>query len=158
MERLVIRDGGDLKAQLLSFLQEQFGKAGGYYYALAWGIDERPVCADRIRKSNGVETTLNTDLFTLDEVPAALGLLIAKVWGYCEVPTWTLSRLFRPEFAIPVFCSSFTKVRRVVMKLMFQLSGRSTRDQGKSLSSTFARGRNLGPEPRRIHLAGGPRR
>ena len=43
MERLGIRNGGDLKAQTLSFLQQQFGKAGPYYYALARGIDERPV-------------------------------------------------------------------------------------------------------------------
>ena len=33
MERLGIRNGGDLKAQTLSFLQQQFGKAGPYYYA-----------------------------------------------------------------------------------------------------------------------------
>ena len=34
MERLGIRNGGDLKAQTLLFLQQQFGKAGPYYYAL----------------------------------------------------------------------------------------------------------------------------
>src|SRR5205085_4605252 len=57
MERLGIRNGYDLKAQALSYLQEHFGKAGPYYYALARGIDERPVCADRVRKSAGAETT-----------------------------------------------------------------------------------------------------
>ena len=84
MERLGIRDGGDLRAQTLSFLQQQFGKAGPYYYALARGIDERPVCADRIRKSIGAETTFNADLFTLDEARVVLGPLIAKVWACCE--------------------------------------------------------------------------
>jgi DNA polymerase-4 len=82
MERLGIRDGGDLKAQTLLFLQQQFGKAGSYYYALARGIDERPVCADRIRKSIGAETTFNADLFTFDEARVALEPLIAKVWAY----------------------------------------------------------------------------
>ena len=87
MERLGIRNGGDLKAQTLSFLQQHFGKAGPYYYALARGIDERPVCADRIRKSIGAETTFGADLFTLDEARAALEPLIAKVWAYCEGST-----------------------------------------------------------------------
>ena len=84
MERLGIRNGYDLKAQTLSFLQEHFGKAGPYYYALARGIDERPVCADRVRKSVGAETTFGADLFTLDEARAALEPLIDKVWSYCE--------------------------------------------------------------------------
>ena len=87
MERLGIHNGADLKAQTLSFLREQFGKAGPYYYALARGIDERPVSADRIRKSVGAETTFGADLFTLDEARAALGPLIAKVWAYCEGST-----------------------------------------------------------------------
>jgi DNA polymerase-4 len=87
MERLGIRNGGDLKVQTLLFLQQQFGKAGPYYYALARGIDERPVCADRIRKSIGAETTFNTDLLTLDEARVALRPLIAKVCAYCEEST-----------------------------------------------------------------------
>src|SRR5437764_4770665 len=55
MEQLGIRTGLDLKAQTLDFLQQHFGKAGSYY---CWrGIDERPVRADRIRKSVGAETS-----------------------------------------------------------------------------------------------------
>jgi DNA polymerase-4 len=83
MERLGIHNGADLKARTLLFLQQQFGKAGPYYYALARGIDERPVCADSIRKSIGAETTFGDDLFTLDEARAALEPLIGKVWSYC---------------------------------------------------------------------------
>jgi len=84
MEGLGIYKGLDLKAQSLSFLQEHFGKAGPYYYSLARGIDERPVSADRVRKSVGAETTFNSDLFTVEEAHAALEPLIAKVWSYCE--------------------------------------------------------------------------
>jgi DNA polymerase-4 len=84
MEGLGIRDGSDLRAQTLSFLQQHFGKAGAYYYALARGIDERTVCPDRIRKSIGAETTFSADLFTLEEALAALEPLIGKVWSYCE--------------------------------------------------------------------------
>ena len=84
MEGLGIRDGADLKGRTLEFLREHFGKAGPYYYALARGIDDRPVCADRVRKSVGAETTFGTDLFTAEEARSALEPLIAKVWSYCE--------------------------------------------------------------------------
>jgi DNA polymerase-4 len=82
MERLGIRHGSDLKAQTLSFLRQHFGRSGTHYYALARSIDERPVCADRVRKSIGAETTFTADLFTLDEARAALEPLIGKVWSY----------------------------------------------------------------------------
>lgn len=84
MEQLGIRNGRDLKDQTLLFLQQQFGKAGPYYHALARGVDERPVCANRIRKSIGAETTFGADLFTPEEARAALEPLIGKVWSYCE--------------------------------------------------------------------------
>ena len=87
MERLGIRKGGDLKAQTLTFLREHFGKAGAYYYGIARGIDERPVCADRVRKSVGAENTFFADLFTVEEARAALMPIIEKVWGYCEDTT-----------------------------------------------------------------------
>jgi DNA polymerase-4 len=87
MERLGIRNGGDLKARTLLFLGQHFGKAGPYFHALARGIDERPVCADRIRKSIGAETTFHADLFNRDEARTALIPLIAKVWEYCEEST-----------------------------------------------------------------------
>ncbi len=87
MERLGIRKGGDLKAQSLAFLAQHFGKAGPYYFWLARGIDERPVCADRVRKSIGAENTFMTDLFTFDEARAAIEPIIQKVWRYCEGTT-----------------------------------------------------------------------
>ena len=87
MERLGIRTGGDLRAQTLSFLQQQFGKAGPYYFWIARGIDERPVCTDRVRKSVGAENTFIADLFTVEEARAALKPLIEKVWRYCEETT-----------------------------------------------------------------------
>ena len=57
MGRLGIKTGLDLRAQTLAFLQQHFGKAGPYYYWAARGVDERPVRADRIRKSVGAENT-----------------------------------------------------------------------------------------------------
>jgi DNA polymerase-4 len=70
MKELDVVTGRDLKAQSLEFLQQHFGKAGAYYYYYyywaARGIAERPVHADRIRKSVGAENTFPTDLFTYD--------------------------------------------------------------------------------------------
>jgi DNA polymerase IV len=50
MSRLGIHTGADLKIQPLARLQEQFGKAGSYYFLISRGIDDRPVRPNRIRK------------------------------------------------------------------------------------------------------------
>jgi DNA polymerase-4 len=79
-----IRTGADLRAQSLDFLQRHFGKAGAFYYWISRGVDERPVRANRVRKSVGAENTFNTDLFTLGEARDALQPIIEKVWHHCE--------------------------------------------------------------------------
>ncbi len=84
MKRLGIETGLDLGTQSLAFLQQHFGKIGSYYYWAARGVDERPVRADRIRKSVGAETTFPADLFAYEAARDALRDIIDKVWGYCE--------------------------------------------------------------------------
>jgi DNA polymerase-4 len=84
MDRLGIATGLDLRAQTSAFLQQHFGKAGSYYYWAARGIDERPVRADRIRKSVGAENTFHADLFTYEAARDALREIVEKVWKYCE--------------------------------------------------------------------------
>jgi DNA polymerase-4 len=73
-----------VKGQTLEFLRQHFGKAGSYYYWAARGIDERPVRADRIRKSIGAENTFASDLFTYEAARDALREIVDKVWRYCE--------------------------------------------------------------------------
>ena len=84
MKQLGIATGGDIKAQSMGFLQQHFGKAGAYYYWAARGIDERPVRADRARKSVGAEETFTADLFTYDAARTALQDISDKVWKHCE--------------------------------------------------------------------------
>jgi DNA polymerase-4 len=84
MNRFGIHTGADLRAQSLDFLARHFGKSGAYYYWLARGVDERPVRADRMRKSMGAENTFMTDLTDVSEARAALVPIIEKVWRYCE--------------------------------------------------------------------------
>jgi DNA polymerase-4 len=68
----------------MAFLQQHFGKAGAYYYWIARGIDDRPVQANRVRKSVGAENTFSEDLFTFESARDALLPIIDNVWGYCE--------------------------------------------------------------------------
>src|ERR1700732_5289729 len=84
MAQLGIETGLDLKGKTEGFLQHHFGKAGSYYYWAARGADERPVRADRIRKSVGAENTFLVDLLTYEAARAALREIIDKVWSYCE--------------------------------------------------------------------------
>src|ERR1700693_3313043 len=84
MERLGIATGLDLRAPTSAFLQQHFGKSGSYYYWAARGVDERPVRADRIRKSVGAENTFPADLFSYEAARDALWEIIDTVWGYCE--------------------------------------------------------------------------
>lgn len=84
MNGLGIYAGRDLRAQTLPYLQEYFGKSGSYYYSIARGIDERPVRADRVRKSVGAENTFAHDLVALGAMREALQPIIDKVWRYCE--------------------------------------------------------------------------
>ena len=84
MAGLGIATGLDLRAQSQAFLQQHFGKAGSYYYWAARGIDERPVRANRVRKSVGAENTFPIDLFTYEAAQDQLRDIIDKVWGYCE--------------------------------------------------------------------------
>ncbi|MHC3377194.1 DNA polymerase IV [Ligilactobacillus equi] len=68
MEKLGIEDGADLRAQDLNFLTQHFGKQGFFFYNCARGIDDRPVQAQRQRKSLGYERTFDQGLTTLVEV------------------------------------------------------------------------------------------
>jgi DNA polymerase-4 len=84
MAQLGIATGLDLRAQSQAFLQQHFGKAGSYYYWAARGVDERPVRADRIRKSVGAENTFPADIFTYEVAREALREIVEKVWAHCE--------------------------------------------------------------------------
>ena len=84
MNALGIFTGVDIRNQTLEFLNANFGKSGAYYYWISRGVDERPVRANRIRKSVGAENTFSTDLTGFDAMVAELQPLIDKVWRHCE--------------------------------------------------------------------------
>src|ERR1700761_2664321 len=84
MNALGIFTGLDMRNQTLEFMAANFGKAGSYYYWISRGVDERPVRANRIRKSVGAENTFSSDLQELDAMVSELEPLIDKVWQHCE--------------------------------------------------------------------------
>ena len=84
MNGLGIFTGMDMRNQTLEFMTANFGKAGAYYYWISRGIDERPVRANRVRKSVGAETTFSQDLADYEALAAELQPLIEKVWHHCE--------------------------------------------------------------------------
>ena len=84
MNRHGIYKGIDLRAQALPFLLKHFGMAGQHFYWIARGVDPRPVRADRVRKSIGVENTFPQDLFEFEAMREALRPMIDKIWRFCE--------------------------------------------------------------------------
>ena len=81
MHALGIETGADLRRQTLDFLQRNFGKAGNWYYEIARGQDDRPVQADRERKSSGSETTFSEDLTDPVQIEAGVIAMADDVWG-----------------------------------------------------------------------------
>lgn len=82
---LGIFTGADLRRQSLEFLQHHFGKSGPHFYAIARGLDDRPVQPDRERKSIGSETTFSQDLLTREEIDSGVEPLVNDVWTHCAV-------------------------------------------------------------------------
>jgi DNA polymerase-4 len=107
MRSLGIENGGDLKSCALDFLQEHFGKAASYYFAIARGVDDRPVRPDRQRKSIGAETTFLQDLHSFDDASAALPAIIDKVWRHSEK-----TRLRGRTVTLKVKFSDFRQITR----------------------------------------------
>ncbi len=84
MRRLGIETGVDLRAQSIGFLQQHFGKSAAWYFGIANGHDDRPVVADRPRKSSGSETTFDRDLIGSAEIEAGIETMADDVWAWCE--------------------------------------------------------------------------
>jgi DNA polymerase IV len=84
MQRLGIETGADLRAKSLDFLRQHFGKSAAWYLAVANGEDDRPVVADRPRKSSGSETTFQRDLTASAEIEAGVEAMADEVWAWCD--------------------------------------------------------------------------
>ncbi len=79
-----IHTGADLRTWSLEALTARFGKAGGWYHAIARGEDHRAVDPGRERKSSGSETTFSEDLTDPAAIEAGVLAMADDVWSWCE--------------------------------------------------------------------------
>jgi DNA polymerase-4 len=107
MQRLAIRTGADLRAQSLAFLQQHFGKHATWYLGIANGEDNRPVVADRPRKSSGSETTFERDLVASAEIESGAEAMADEVWTWCEE-----AKAFARTVTVKVKFADFHQVTR----------------------------------------------
>lgn len=81
--KLGVRTGADLIAMPLADLVSHFGQAGVTYYKFARGIDDRPVCPVRERKSVGCEVTYEVDIpdraFVVEELDKLADNLLSRL-------------------------------------------------------------------------------
>lgn len=79
MNLLGIFTGEDLKKQNRTFLIQNFGNSGEYFYNIARGIHTAPVNPYRLPKSVGAENTFEKNLINLDKILFQLEKLSLKV-------------------------------------------------------------------------------
>ena len=107
MRQLGIETGADLRAKPFAFLQQHFGKAAAWYLGIANGKDDRPVVADRRRKSSGSETTFERDLTAPAEIEAGVVSMADEVWIWCEK-----AKAFGRTVTVKVKFADFQQVTR----------------------------------------------
>lgn len=84
MKWLGIETGADLRARSLDFLCKHFGSSAEWYYAIARGVDERPVNPNQVRKSSGSETTFDCDVMDTSRIEAGVLRMADDVWAWCK--------------------------------------------------------------------------
>jgi DNA polymerase-4 len=143
MQRLGIQTGADLRAKSLGFLQQHFGKSAAWYLAIANGEDDRPVVANRRRKSSGSETTFAHDLTETKEIEVGVAAMADEVWGWCEK-----ANAFGRTVTVKVKFSDFQIITR-------SQSFPSAIAQGEALRQvSIALVRTVLPAPKGIRLLG----
>lgn len=103
MHKMGVFFGADLKKLSLNRLNNEFGKAGLYYYNIARGIDNRSVNPYRERKSVGGENTFSKDLSKIEELENALKPIAKKV-----VERFKKAQLFGRTITLKVKHADFT--------------------------------------------------
>jgi DNA polymerase-4 len=80
MKKMGLHTGADLKKLSEHDLRQHFGKAGGFYYKIVRGIDNREVQPHRETKSLGAEDTFAYDLTTIEEMNIELDKIAKTVY------------------------------------------------------------------------------
>ena len=107
MKDLGIFTGRDLKTWSKERLKLKFGKAGGYYYDIVRGQDNRAVNPNRIRKSLGAENTFDYDLTDIVDMKLALEPIAQTVMKRLEK-----AQAFGKTLTLKVKFLDFTQITR----------------------------------------------
>ena len=103
LAKLGIETVGNLRGLDSSVLEREFGRFGARLHALARGIDDNPVIADRPTQSIPVEDTLEQDVL-LGETEPTIRRLTEKLWsasrGQSRVARTVVLKLKTKEFKI----------------------------------------------------------
>lgn len=75
-----IKTGADLKKYKKDELKTKFGKAGGYYYHIVRGEDDRCVQTERTAKSLGAERTFDQDISDVELMMLQIKRIVKGVW------------------------------------------------------------------------------
>jgi DNA polymerase-4 len=147
MYRHGIYTGTDLKNKSLEYLQEHFGKSGGYYYNIVRGIHTSKVKTERTRKSLAAERTFNenisSEIFMLERL-STIAEEVAKRLKKSEVAgrTITLKIKYRDftlqtrSKTLPLYFASKELILENVKDLLYQDEMRdSVRLLGISMSN-----------------------
>ena len=159
MYRHGIYTGEDLKSKSLEYLQEHFGKSGGYYYHVVRGVHNSAVKPTRTRKSLAAERTfsenISSEVYMLErletiaeEVEKRLtksnvaGKTITLKIKYSDFTLQTRSK------TLPFYISSKSLMLEAVKDLLFQEKMKnSVRLLGISLSNLNNEKKEQQPEP-----------
>ena len=79
-----IQTGADLKTWSLQDLQERFGKAGGWYYAIARGQDDRAGQSQSGAQILGLGDDLRRGPDRPGRIEAGVLAMADDVWAWCE--------------------------------------------------------------------------
>jgi len=131
LNKMGIWFGRDLKQIDRLELIRLFGKAGGYYYNICRGVDDRPVEPWRERKSVGAEETFATDLLYFNDLQTELLAVANILWRRIEkseVKAKTLTLKFKyadfeqhtRSITIPGYFETKGQVENEGLKLMMR--------------------------------------
>jgi DNA polymerase-4 len=143
MQQLGILSGADLRARDLPFLESHFGKFAQYLFHASRARDDRPVRADRVRKSLGAERTSGEDLQTAAALSEALTGIVALLWPRLEA-----QGVVGRTLTLKVKFSDFRQLTRAHTLAL------PLRDRGELESTAQALLQSLLPVERAVRLLG----
>ena len=128
LHEMGIFTGADLRVRSRAELMAQFGKVGRFYYQIARGEDDRPVVANRVRKSVSVETSYDPDLVDRLEIETALERVAIDLYERVEK-----AGVAGQTLTLKVKFADYSQVTRSVTQTVAFMEVRSIQESSRRL-------------------------